>query len=150
MPEVSALIGLLGAEDDDEATHLCLFLREDDTENWSEEAEAAMDHLRTQAEAVPAELGQALLLVIAFSMLLTPVLFIVYEHVSKSLVDPTPTTPHDDIDEKQPVIIAGIGRFGQVVNRMMQMAQVRTVVLRRALRGGGRCQVVVCWRLQIR
>ena len=82
-----------------------------------------------QQNAVPAELGQALLLVIAFSMLLTPVLFIVYEHVSKSLVDPTPTTPHDDIDEKQPVIIAGIGRFGQVVNRMMQMAQVRTVVL---------------------
>jgi CPA2 family monovalent cation:H+ antiporter-2 len=44
-------------------------------------------------------------------------------------VDATPHTPHDDIDERQPVIIAGIGRFGQVVNRMMQMAQIKTVVL---------------------
>ena len=36
---------------------------------------------------------------------------------------------HDEIDEQQPVIIAGIGRFGQVVNRLVQMAGFKTTVL---------------------
>jgi CPA2 family monovalent cation:H+ antiporter-2 len=37
--------------------------------------------------------------------------------------------PPDTIDEKGRVIIAGIGRFGQVVNRMMRTSGVSTVVL---------------------
>lgn len=35
----------------------------------------------------------------------------------------------DTIDEQQPVIIAGIGRFGQVVNRLLMLAGFRAVVL---------------------
>ena len=27
--------------------------------------------------------------------------------------------PHDDIDEIGPVIVAGVGRFGQIVNRVL-------------------------------
>jgi CPA2 family monovalent cation:H+ antiporter-2 len=37
--------------------------------------------------------------------------------------------PDDEIDEQGPVIIAGIGRFGQVVNRMVQMAGMKTTIL---------------------
>ena len=35
----------------------------------------------------------------------------------------------DEIDEEGPVIIAGIGRFGQIVNRMVQASGFTTVVL---------------------
>ena len=35
----------------------------------------------------------------------------------------------DEIDDEGPVIIAGIGRFGQIVNRLVQSSGVRTVVL---------------------
>ncbi|NNL73205.1 MAG: hypothetical protein HKP29_07565, partial [Silicimonas sp.] len=35
----------------------------------------------------------------------------------------------DEIDERQAIIIAGIGRFGQVVNRLLMLAGFRAVVL---------------------
>ena len=40
-----------------------------------------------------------------------------------------PDRAPDEIDEDGPVIIAGIGRFGQIVNRLVQASGFRTVVL---------------------
>lgn len=82
-----------------------------------------------QQNVLPAALSATLLLVISLSMLLTPALFILYEKLAPKLGLPTEAQPHDEIDDNQPVIIAGIGRFGQVVNRMMQMAGIKTVVI---------------------
>ncbi|WP_425092100.1 cation:proton antiporter [Tropicimonas sp. S265A] len=79
---------------------------------------------------LPRDLSQTLLLVIALSMLLTPLLFILYEVVSHRISEAkTPEQPADEIDDQQPVIIAGVGRFGQVVNRMVQMAGMKTTIL---------------------
>ncbi len=74
-------------------------------------------------------LGQRLLLVIALSMLITPLLFILYEFRIKHLKAPEADTASDDINETGTVIIAGIGRFGQIVNRLIQSAGFSTVVL---------------------
>ena len=86
-----------------------------------------------QQSVLPGEVGQILLLVVALSMLLTPLAFIAYDGLSARMTDHTAgrdaREDPDEIDEWGPVIIAGIGRFGQVVNRMVQMAGVRTVVL---------------------
>jgi CPA2 family monovalent cation:H+ antiporter-2 len=38
-------------------------------------------------------------------------------------------TEHDEVDEKGTVIIAGIGRFGQIVNRLVESAGFETVVV---------------------
>ncbi len=77
--------------------------------------------------------GQILLLVVAMSMLLTPLAFIAYDQLSSRMAEHgqgrDAREDPDRIDEWGPVIIAGIGRFGQVVNRMVQMSGVRTVVL---------------------
>ncbi|MEX5727082.1 CPA2 family monovalent cation:H+ antiporter-2 [Rhodovulum iodosum] len=76
-------------------------------------------------------LGQQLLLVIALSMLITPLLFILFDILSRRIAaaqDGARREP-DKIDEQQPIIIAGIGRFGQVVNRMLQMSGFRATVL---------------------
>jgi CPA2 family monovalent cation:H+ antiporter-2 len=67
--------------------------------------------------------------VIALTMLLTPLFFIAWEQISRRLAEHGPAQPHDEIDEQQPVIIAGVGRFGQVVNRLVQSAGFRTTVL---------------------
>ncbi|MDZ4134131.1 MAG: NAD-binding protein, partial [Paracoccaceae bacterium] len=40
-----------------------------------------------------------------------------------------PEQPADTIDEKGTIIIAGIGRFGQTVNRLVRMSGASTVVL---------------------
>lgn len=73
--------------------------------------------------------ADTLLLVIALSMLITPLLFILYEMISRSMKDTATDHEADEIDEEGPVIIAGIGRFGQIVNRLVQASGFKTVVL---------------------
>jgi CPA2 family monovalent cation:H+ antiporter-2 len=76
-----------------------------------------------------AGLGQRLILIIALSMLITPLLFILYEYLSRRTTEDTTNTPADEIDKQGTVIIAGIGRFGQIANRLIQSAGFSTVVL---------------------
>ncbi|SFD44932.1 monovalent cation:proton antiporter-2 (CPA2) family protein [Roseivivax sediminis] len=73
--------------------------------------------------------GAQLLLVIALTMLFTPLFFIAYEALSRRLREDGETHDPDSIDEEAPVIIAGIGRFGQIVNRMVTNSGFSTVVL---------------------
>ncbi|WP_293576603.1 monovalent cation:proton antiporter-2 (CPA2) family protein [Phaeobacter sp.] len=82
-----------------------------------------------QLNVVPPALSEKLLLVIALSMLITPLLFILYDLLSKYATE-TPTEDQaDEIDEQGPVIVAGIGRFGQIVNRLVRASGFNTVVL---------------------
>ena len=74
--------------------------------------------------------SQKALLVISLSMLLTPLLFFLYERVARHLAHAPGGGPlPDTIDEKGRVIIAGVGRFGQTVNRLLRSSGVATVVL---------------------
>lgn len=73
-------------------------------------------------------LSSTLLLVVALSMLITPLLFIAYDKLSARMID-SDDTQDDEIDEAGPVIIAGIGRFGQTVNRLVQTAGFKTVII---------------------
>ena len=77
---------------------------------------------------IPGDVAETLLLVIALSMLITPLLFILYDIISKRMEESGVITP-DEIDEEGPVIIAGVGRFGQMVNRLVQASGFKTVVL---------------------
>ncbi len=78
---------------------------------------------------MPGAIAETLLLVIALSMLITPLLFILYDRISRRMdVKLGPLIP-DEIDESGPVIIAGVGRFGQIVNRLVQASGFQTVVL---------------------
>jgi monovalent cation:proton antiporter-2 (CPA2) family protein len=83
-----------------------------------------------QNNVIPADLAELLALVVAISMFLTPALFIFFDRV---LVPHFETTEeqreHDVIDTKGRVLIAGIGRFGQIVNRLLAANNIETVVL---------------------
>ena len=78
---------------------------------------------------MPDNVAEMLLLVIALTMLITPLLFILHDIISKRSADAHVRPPDDEIDEAGPVIIAGIGRFGQIVNRLVQASGFETVVL---------------------
>lgn len=83
-----------------------------------------------QQNVLPPALAEQLLLVIALTMLITPLLFLLYDWLSKKMGEPIGEQREaDDIDDEGPVIIAGIGRFGQIVNRLAQSSGVKTVVL---------------------
>ena len=79
---------------------------------------------------IPVDLAQKLSLVVALSMFLTPLLFIVFERVIQPRYQRRDDeTEADEIDEQGTVIIAGIGRFGQIINRLLIANGVTTVVL---------------------
>ena len=74
-------------------------------------------------------IAQDLLTVVALSMLLTPLFFIAYDQIAKRFGDHTHDHEEDEIDEHSGVIIVGIGRFGQIVNRLVRSTGFQTTVL---------------------
>ncbi|UTZ43195.1 monovalent cation:proton antiporter-2 (CPA2) family protein [Vibrio campbellii] len=83
-----------------------------------------------QNHVIPFELSQTLALVVAISMFLTPGLFILFDKVIlPRFENESNDRESDTIEEQGTVIIAGIGRFGQIVNRLLVSNGVETVVL---------------------
>lgn len=78
---------------------------------------------------IPTSVAETLLLVVALTMLITPLLFILYDKITHRINEATDEHEANEIDEQGPVIIAGIGRFGQIVNRLLQGSGFKTVVL---------------------
>ncbi|MEM7391047.1 MAG: monovalent cation:proton antiporter-2 (CPA2) family protein [Verrucomicrobiota bacterium] len=84
-----------------------------------------------QNNVLPAAITSPLILAVTLSMLATPLMMIVNERLiqprfMKGKVEQEP----DEIDEHEhPVIIAGFGRFGQVVDRLLQSNGFHTVLL---------------------
>ena len=78
---------------------------------------------------LPTSVAETLLLIIALTMLITPFLFILYDLIPQKANDRLEDLEADEIDVEGPVIIAGIGRFGQIVNRLVQGTGFKTVVL---------------------
>ena len=82
------------------------------------------------SNVIPVLLAERLLLIGALSMLVTPLLFLAYEAMAKRMSDVIPGMEGaDEIDEQGPVIIAGVGRFGQIVNRLVRNSGIKTIVL---------------------
>ena len=83
-----------------------------------------------QNRVIPADIAQLLALVVAISMFLTPVLFIFFDRVLLPRFETAADQRQpDSVDEKGRVLIAGIGRFGQIVNRLLVANGIETVVL---------------------
>ena len=79
---------------------------------------------------IPQELAQKLSMVVALSMFLTPALFIVFEKlIQPHYRNEASERAADNIEEKGSVIIAGSGRFGQIVNRILVANGFTTIVL---------------------
>ncbi len=82
-----------------------------------------------QQNVVPGEMTEMMLLVVAMTMMITPLLFILYDSLSRRIEDADEPLEPDDVDEQARIIIVGIGRFGQVVNRLVRSSGYETVVL---------------------
>ncbi|WP_172296578.1 cation:proton antiporter [Pseudoruegeria sp. HB172150] len=82
-----------------------------------------------QTGVLPRPLSQNLLMVIVLSMLLTPLFFMAYDWISTRMKDSEAEETPDEVNAQGKIIIAGMGRFGQTVNRMVQMSGFDTTVL---------------------
>lgn len=66
---------------------------------------------------------------VAASMLSTPLLMIAFEKLIAPRLQKKDTRPADPIDEHNPVIVAGYGRFGQVAARLLNARGIATTVI---------------------
>ncbi|GGH30382.1 Kef-type potassium/proton antiporter, CPA2 family [Cribrihabitans marinus] len=83
----------------------------------------------TKQNVIPTDVSQKLLMIIALTMLITPLLFILYDVLERNMRDRKTEMKPDKIDDQAPIIIAGIGRFGQIVNRLVRASGFKTIVL---------------------
>lgn len=77
---------------------------------------------------IPQDISDKLLLVVALSMMLTPLVFIFFDKI----IAPRQAQPEreaDTIDEQSSVIIIGHGRVGQIINRMIMTCGYKATVL---------------------
>jgi glutathione-regulated potassium-efflux system ancillary protein KefC/glutathione-regulated potassium-efflux system protein KefB len=78
---------------------------------------------------LPADLARLLTAAVALSMALTPILLAVYQRMTRAKAA-VAAEPENDFDEREPpVIIAGFGRFGQIVGRLLNANGFETAVL---------------------
>ena len=82
-----------------------------------------------QQSVIDTFLAERLLLVIALSLLFTPLFFMLHDYMRAKLSERTEEQPDDEIDEQHSIIIAGIGRFGQMVNRLVLASGYKSTVL---------------------
>jgi glutathione-regulated potassium-efflux system ancillary protein KefC len=82
------------------------------------------------ARVVSPETGSLLALVVALSMVVTPVLLLLHDRVIEPRFRQDKARPADKIKPNEShVIIAGFGRFGQIVGRLLHANQVRLTIL---------------------
>ena len=77
---------------------------------------------------LPELVSNLLLLVVALSMLITPLLFIVYDQIA-NLYAKGQEQDADEITEDSAIIIAGRGRIGGIVDRMLRTAGHQATVI---------------------
>lgn len=84
-----------------------------------------------QSHALNFEIANQLILVVVLSMVLTPVAIIAFEKlIQPRLVSAFGEREEDVIDDdSNPVIIAGFGRFGQVVSRLLKASGFESTLL---------------------
>lgn len=67
------------------------------------------------------------ILVITMGMILTPVLFALYDRIAM-LIETQQEEAEADKPDEGTIIIAGVGRFGQIINRMLLANGHKTVI----------------------
>ncbi len=84
-----------------------------------------------QNQVLNESMGNTLVATVALSMVVSPFLFTINEKlVQPRFSSRLPDQEADEIDEKDnPVILAGFGRFGHIVGRVLNLKGVRTTVL---------------------
>jgi len=80
--------------------------------------------LAARQRLLDARMADLLILAVTLSMMLAPLLLLAEEAVRERWLSPAPA-PYDAIEERDtPVIIAGFGRFGQIVARVLQVRRL--------------------------
>jgi monovalent cation:proton antiporter-2 (CPA2) family protein len=118
-----ALIGRLAGQKSDSARRLAFSLPA------GGEFAFVLFTLAARQRLIGTDTADLLVLAVTFSMLLGPLLLIGYEALARRWLTPA-AAPFDTIEQqKSPVIIAGFGRFGQIVGRVLRVKGIAFTAL---------------------
>jgi glutathione-regulated potassium-efflux system protein KefB len=85
--------------------------------------------LAARERVIPGGLADLLILAVTLSMMLGPLLLILYDAILSRFAA-EPARPYDGIDERENrVIIAGFGRFGQIIARVLTARRIKFTAL---------------------
>ena len=65
--------------------------------------------------------------IVVLSMVFTPLMIILHNRFAKA--EEMETRAADTIHEQKPIIVIGMGRFGQVINKMLNMSGYETTII---------------------
>ena len=85
--------------------------------------------LTTASGVIPPDLADRLLLVVALSMVITPLLFILWDRIVARGYSEGVTADADEIPEQRRILIAGHGRMGGIVSRMLEASEHEVTVI---------------------
>lgn len=86
--------------------------------------------LAARQHILDAHLADFLVLVVTLSMMIGPLILGLHDRVRKALLSAIPGEPFDKIEETDPrVIIAGFGRVGQIVSRVLRARHIKFTAL---------------------
>jgi glutathione-regulated potassium-efflux system ancillary protein KefC len=82
------------------------------------------------AQVLTPRVSSILVVVVALSMVITPLLLLLHDRVLLPRLQARGRQPEDDIEpQDNPVIIAGFGRFGQIVGRLLHANGIGLTIL---------------------
>jgi len=82
------------------------------------------------ANVLSPRISSILVVVVALSMVVTPLLLLLYDRILAPRLDATSQPPDDAMTQQNhPVIIAGFGRFGQIIGRLLHANGISMTVL---------------------
>ena len=86
--------------------------------------------LATRGRFIDPEIADLLVIVVTASMILAPLLIAAADALARRFAPPPSPPPFDHIEPAEPrVLIAGFGRFGQIVARVLRARQIRFTAL---------------------
>jgi monovalent cation:proton antiporter-2 (CPA2) family protein len=86
--------------------------------------------LAARQRILDAHMADFLVLVVTLSMMVAPLILALHDRVREALVSAEPGKPFDTIDERDNrVIIAGFGRVGQIVSRVLRARHIKFTAL---------------------
>lgn len=119
---VGRLLGLPHAT----ARNLCLVLAQ------GGEFAFVLFHAAVGVDALPAVVEDRLIMIVILSMVVTPFLFLLGDALTRRDEARQPTPDFDEIDtDANPVIVAGFGRVGQMIGRILHMRGIAFTALER-------------------
>ena len=119
---VSRLLGLPHAT----ARNLCLVLAQ------GGEFAFVLLHAAVGEQLLPTVVEDRLIMIVILSMVVTPFLFMLGDWLTRRDDSQQPAPEYDDIDaDATPVIIAGFGRVGQMIGRILHMRGIAFTALER-------------------